>query len=221
MTAARAGTRRTFAHQLGATTRLWLRPALRSLAGTLEPRESPSVLAAGWRSFRFTDLQSTSCLTGFTVFLPLWLGLHFAFAMSLLAAWAIAFAAAWAADRALRLLRRGECRLEDVDVGLLAATERRLLLLGRGGEVVEEVPYAEVSAVATEKKRWPGPATLTVTTPDRTLAFRIVSDLPKRTARGALSALGDQLRQSSAALAAPAGEDDAGKFSAPAHAGGV
>jgi hypothetical protein len=211
---------RMLRRQLGTTTRLCLRPALRRLAATLEPGESPAVLAPGWRSFRFTDLQSTRCVTGFAVFLPLWLGLYFATGMSLLAAWAIAFAATWAVNRILGMLRRGECRLEDVDAGLLAATDRRLLLLGRGGEIVEEVPYADVGKVATEKGWWLGPATLAVTTPDRQLAFRVFTDFPKRTARSALAVLGDQLRRGSAALAAPAPERGAGELAA-AHTGRV
>jgi hypothetical protein len=105
-----------------------------------------------------------------------------------------------------RLLRRGRHPepAANPDMGLLAATDRRLLLVARSGEISETLPFTEIRSVATDEGGWVGAKRLTVVTPDRTLVLRVLSDVPKRTAARALTELGDHVKRRLPAASADA-----------------
>lgn len=73
--------------------------------------------------------------------------------------------------------------------GLLVVTDRRLLLMGRDGGVVDELPLAELMRIDSTKSGTFGTVRAVIESAEGTEVLRLAGDYPKRTARRAIDEL--------------------------------
>jgi hypothetical protein len=162
--------------------------ALSRLAQDLDSGESIEFLSPCYRDFSWWKVLGGG---GLIVFLIV-LGLGLVLGVRFWASWLIAAGVSGLVSVVVQSRPRWVSTRPEG--GLLAVTDRRLVLMRRDGQVVGELPLAELTQIGSWRSPPFGTARVAVESAAGTDVLRLAGDWPKRTARSAMTGLVAALR---------------------------